>query len=200
MTYEELTARVRAMESRPAREYAVLAPVAEEGGELYLLFEVRSATLRTQPGEICFPGGGIETGETAAEGALREMGEELGLRPPLVELGAPLPRLWHQAGFATQPFLARLAPGWREALDPGRDEVAETFLVPLDFFRRTQPELYLCETTLVVPDNFPYDKIGFPQGGYPWRRGKLPVPLWQWGDKAIWGFTARIVLELVKGL
>ena len=59
------------------REASVAVPllVTEEGPGI--LFEVRSSDLQTQPGEICFPGGGIEGKESPAEAALRETKEEL---------------------------------------------------------------------------------------------------------------------------
>ncbi len=199
MTYEELTRKLRAAPPAPRRNYAVLTPVFEEEGALSLLFEVRSHTLRTQPGEVCFPGGRVEPGETPAQAALRETGEELGLHSPWVELGPALPEQWHQAGFCTHPFLGRLSPGWRDAIRPGRAEVEEVFSVPLDFFRRTPPERYPCETVTLPPPDFPYERIGFPQG-YPWRKGHTVLPLWVWKERPIWGLTARMVLSLVETL
>ena len=55
-----------------AVKFAVLVPLVEANGELHLLYEVRAATLQRQPGEVCFPGGRIEEGETAVQCALRE--------------------------------------------------------------------------------------------------------------------------------
>ena len=59
--------------------YAVLCPLVEKPDGLYLLFEVRAAGLR-QGGEVCFPGGRVDAGESAVDCALRETEEELGLR------------------------------------------------------------------------------------------------------------------------
>lgn len=42
--------------------YAVLCPLVERPDGLHLLFEVRSAALHRQPGEVCFPGGRMEAG------------------------------------------------------------------------------------------------------------------------------------------
>ena len=52
--------------------YAVLCPLVERPDGLHLLFEVRSAALHRQPGEVCFPGGRMEAGETPEQCALRE--------------------------------------------------------------------------------------------------------------------------------
>ena len=48
------------------RNYAVLCPLVERNGEPHVLLEVRAKELR-QGGEVCFPGGAMEAGETAAE-------------------------------------------------------------------------------------------------------------------------------------
>ena len=68
-------------------DYAVLIPfVTTEEGKA-LLLEVRSQLVK-QPGEICFPGGRVEAGETPAETAVRETCEELGLKPEDIEVFA----------------------------------------------------------------------------------------------------------------
>ena len=46
------------------RAFAVLVPLVEREDGLHVLYEVRALTLRHQPGEVCFPGGHIEAGET----------------------------------------------------------------------------------------------------------------------------------------
>lgn len=58
---------------RPA---AVLIPLLPNGNSYDVLFEVRSAGI-AQPGDICFPGGTMEPGETPEVAAVRETTEEL---------------------------------------------------------------------------------------------------------------------------
>ena len=62
---------------RLQRNAAILLPLVTVDGRDALLFEVRSKRLEMQPGEICFPGGRIESGETPERAALRELWEEL---------------------------------------------------------------------------------------------------------------------------
>jgi 8-oxo-dGTP pyrophosphatase MutT (NUDIX family) len=69
---------------------AVLAPIVLEP-EPSLVFTVRSAALSRHAGEISFPGGLQDPGETLAETALRETHEEIGLEPTLPRLLGALP-------------------------------------------------------------------------------------------------------------
>ena len=61
--------------------FSVTIPLIETEEGLSMVFEVRAAGLKTQPGAICFPGGRMEEGETALQCALRELKEETGISP-----------------------------------------------------------------------------------------------------------------------
>ena len=112
------------------RAAAVLVPVVERAEPTVLLTR-RSDALRNHRGQIAFPGGAVDAGETIEEAALREAREEVGLTPDLVRrvLG-PLPRYATGSGFIVTPVLAVVAP-FRPVPEPG--EVAEAFEVPLAF-------------------------------------------------------------------
>ena len=120
------------MARRPA---AVLVPVVDrapsQGGPTILLTR-RADTLSKHAGQIAFPGGAVDPGETAAVAALREAWEEVGLTAAHVRrvLG-PLPRYASGSGFLVTPVLAVLDPAFRPV--PAPAEVAETFEVPLAY-------------------------------------------------------------------
>ncbi|MDO4552201.1 MAG: CoA pyrophosphatase [Bacillota bacterium] len=177
--------------------YAVLAPLVEkEGGELQLLFEVRADTLDRQPGEVCFPGGRIEPGESREECVLRETREELGIPEKAVRIIGPLDYIQHTANFMMYPLLGLVEAEAAAAVKPNPAEVKETFLVPLSFFEKTPPEIYHYELIPRPEENFPDARLGFPDG-YPWQQGRRSVPIYEYEGHVIWGLTGHIVRWLV---
>lgn len=177
--------------------YAVLCPLVETTEGLSLLFEVRAASLRRQPGEVCFPGGQAEPGEDAAACALRETEEELAIpRGEIRVLGTP-DFICNQRGFLLQPVLGVVSAAGFAAMRPSPAEVAEVFTAPLSFFRQTPPQVYTYDLVPTEPENFPYDDIGVGPD-YRWSGGKVEVPVWYRQGHAIWGMTARLVRDLVS--
>ena len=80
-------------------------------------------------------------------------------------------------------------------LDPA--EVAEVFCVPVDWLKANPPAVYTYDLVPQVGKDFPYERIGFPQG-YRWRGGKVEVPVYDWPGYALWGLTARITRRLME--
>lgn len=177
-------------------EYAVLCPLVERPDGVHLLFEVRAANLR-QGGEVCFPGGRTEPGETPAACALRETEEELAIPPSAVELLGTPDFICNQRGFLLRPVLGLVSAAGLAAMVPSPAEVAEVFTAPLSFFRDTEPEVYSYDLAPQVPETFPYEAVGISRD-YPWSHGRTEVPVWHWQGHAVWGMTARIVRELVR--
>ena len=179
-----------------SRSYAVLCPLLEGADGLRLLFEVRAPQLR-QGGEVCFPGGKMEPGESALDCALRETEEELSIpREAVTLLGTP-DFICNQRGFLLRPVLGLVSQAGLQSLRPSPAEVAEAFTVPLAFFRETPPDLRRYELVPQVPEDFPYGPVGIPRD-YPWSRGQVEIPIWRYQGRAIWGMTARLVREIIR--
>lgn len=180
------------------RSYAVLVPLVEHEGETHLLYEVRAKTLRRQPGEVCFPGGRMEPGESPEECALRETWEELGIPPEQVKLLGRLDFIAHRANFLMQPILGVVDPKALSAsLRPNPEEVDEYFLVPLSRLLEAEPVEYTYELIPTPADNFPYELIGIPRD-YRWQHGQENVPVYPWQGRAIWGLTGRITRNFIQ--
>ena len=176
------------------RDFAVLIPLIRKNGEYHVLFEVRSQKLKSQPGEICFPGGAVERGEGKFAAAIRETVEELKVKLSQIEIIAPMDELITPAGLIIQPFLGILR-GYRGTFS--RDEVERVFTVPLRWFAKTQPQIYQTDVLTNPREDFPYERI---PGGrdYHWRTGIYEVLFYRYGENMIWGLTAKIMRQTAE--
>lgn len=111
ITADHLTRFVPPPGSTPRRG-AVLVLFAESAdGEPEVLLTERAHHMRSQPGQVSFPGGHIDPDETVAQAALREAWEEIGLVPEEIQVFGQLPELWlPPTNFAVTPVLGY----WRE--------------------------------------------------------------------------------------
>lgn len=118
-------------EDGSARESAVLMLFGEGPAGPDLLLTERSHTMRSHPGQVAFPGGAIEPGETPVEAALREAQEETGLDPAGVEIIGRLPALHIPvSNFAVTPVI-----GWWRDTSPvsvaSLEEVHAVYRAPI---------------------------------------------------------------------
>lgn len=195
---------IREVVACPPGASAVLIPILEEADTLQILLEVRSFRLRSQPGEICLPGGRIEKGETPLEAALRETREELLVKEDQIVVLGELPRTMGPS-LAPLYVFAGLLTDYRESFS--EEEVAYIMKVPLQYFLEHEPEHHLVRLKSVPDKDFPFDLI---PGGkdYRWREKSYDIPFYrdiragQADDPAgpvLWGMTAR-VLDQFAGL
>lgn len=178
------------------KEFAVLIPLIEEEGEVKLLFEVRSKDVR-QPGDVCFPGGKIEEGETETEAAIRETTEETGIGHEYIEVLGRFDSVLEVNRIRMHTTVGLLKDGWKDQLAPD-GEVAELFTVPLDFFRETEPDYYRGRI-IQDTEGFPYEKHGL-DPNYKWRDAWQDIFFWHWEGHTIWGLTAAIVQWMTEVL
>ncbi len=178
-------------------QFAVLVPLVERRDGLHLLYELRSASLRAQPREVCFPGGGMEPGESAADCALRETWEELGILPDEVQVLGALDFICHRSGFVLYPILGRIQEQALDRMTLNTEEVDQAFTIPLSALRAMAPEEYRYEMIPAPGEDFPYERIGIPRN-YPWKRGIESGPIYPWQGKAVWGMTGRITRHVLK--
>lgn len=152
---------------------AVLVPLYVEQDEVHAVFTERRQDLRRHAGEVSFPGGRQDEGETdLVTTALREAEEEIGLAPQAVEIvGALRPTPTIATGYAIYPFVGVIEPGLKWTLSAR--EVAQVL------------ELRLRD----VRDGYKRQRLI--------RRG-IPImtDTYVVADHLIWGATARILSDL----
>lgn len=175
---------------------AVMVPIVKTEEGWSLLFEVRAASLAWQPGEICFPGGKIDPEDASpADTALREMCEELTLCQEQIELVGPLNYLVTQIGVIIYPYVGVVRD--HTTIRPSDAEVAEVFTVPLSYFLETEPLVSQMEMATQPLPGFPYEWLA----DYPrdWKKRRTyPVYFYRYGDRVIWGLTAKVIDIFLK--
>ncbi len=176
-----------------SNHFSVLLPLIYLGGELHILFEVRSQLLNSQPGEICFPGGRIEDNEAPIESAVRETIEELNISYEQVEVMGELDILTTPFNMVLYSFCGLLKDIEDiHSIKFNRQEVASVFTVPVSELLKTTPISYPMSVIFDGQEGFPYHLI---ENGreYKWKSGNYPVYFYQYGDYVVWGLTAKIL-------
>lgn len=156
---------------------AVLLPLFRHDGEWTLLMTRRALHLRHHPGQLSFPGGRIEAGESSEAAALREAFEETGIAAGQIRLLGQLPAINTSTGFIVQPWLGLMDK--LPALQLQQDEVDSVLLLPLHEAlsdRRRQTEIW------------------------PLRGKKQRLFFIPWQQHLIWGASAEILYLLAQQL
>jgi 8-oxo-dGTP pyrophosphatase MutT (NUDIX family) len=156
---------------------AVLVPLyADAAGEIHAVFTKRREDLRRHAGEISFPGGRRDPGETLEQTALREAHEEVGLPAAAVEIvGALAPVGTFVTNYAIYPFVGVIEPGFAWVVHEA--EVAEVL------------ELRLAD---LVAGHSTKRLV---------RRGMaFRTDVYEVDGHMVWGATARILADLISRL
>ena len=176
------------------RESAVMILLTGDEEELSIIFEVRAHKLRSQPGDVCLPGGKVELGENPRETSIRETMEELNIKREQIEIIGDMDYYISPYGNIMHAFVSKLKYG---EIKPNEDEVHHVFKVPLKFFLEQEPLLYKMEIGPVNQEGFPFHLIN---GGkdYKFRKGYLDEYFYEYDGYVIWGFTAQIIKSFIE--
>jgi 8-oxo-dGTP pyrophosphatase MutT (NUDIX family) len=157
------------------RNAAVLVPLTYVNGEWLLLFTRRTDRVQSHKGQVSFPGGASDEGETTPEQtALREAEEEIGMRPADVKVLGRLSQLITISSYRVTPVVG-VVP-WPYAFKVASIEVARVFTIPLLWLsdRNNYWEFFLRDSNRSLITYHPYD-------------GEL-----------LWGATARMTVTFLK--
>lgn len=175
------------------KKAAVMVLIKEENDEKYVVFEVRSNKLRSQPGDVCLPGGKVENNETPKEAAIRETIEELKLNNNDIEVIGEMDHFISPYGLIMYPFVGVLKG---EIGEPNKSEVDHVFKVPLSYFIKEDPLLYEMKIGPISTEGFPFHLINRGQD-YKFRTGILEEYFYVYEDYVIWGFTAAVIKNFI---
>ncbi len=158
------------------RNAAVLIAITEREEPGILLLH-RPSNMRAHPGQIAFPGGKLDDGETPIEAALREAHEELGINPrDVCVIGASDAYKTH-SGYEITPVLA-VVPGDIE-IHPNPMEVAQWFEAPVSH--------------VLNPANHEPQFVE-------WEGAMRSFYQIDWQEHQIWGVTAALLVNLSRRL
>jgi 8-oxo-dGTP pyrophosphatase MutT (NUDIX family) len=134
---DDMNERARMIpENVKLRPAAVLIPIIMRGDEAMVLLTERTAHLSNHAGQVAFPGGRRDAGETALAAACREAHEEIGLAPEFIEPVGYLDGYLTITAYMVTPVVALIRPGF--SLRAEANEVADIFEVPLAFLMTPQ--------------------------------------------------------------
>jgi len=163
-----------------SRRSAVLVPLFDEGGAAHVVLTRRSQHLRAHKGEVSFPGGRQDDGETLVEAALREAREEIALDTTDIEIVGELDHLSTVSSNSSIVPYVGVLPARPTGLVPNPDEVEAVLVVPLD--------------ELVRDDVHRTELWRWPPTGETAR----PMHFFDLYGDTIWGATARMLMNLLR--
>jgi 8-oxo-dGTP pyrophosphatase MutT (NUDIX family) len=161
------------------RQGGVLILLYEKKDQTHLVLTRRRDDLQSHAGQISFPGGRRERGETLQATAIREAHEEIGVHPAELDLLGRLSSLYiPPSDYEVHPFVAWYNNG-RPTFIPQESEVAEILEVPLSH--------------LLDPATRVWEK-------WELRGFELDVPFYLVAGHKVWGATAMMLSEFLSRL
>lgn len=182
---------------RDMRRASVAILIVEIDSRINIVFEVRAKHMRSQPGDISFPGGKIDFNESQKEAVSREICEELGLQSEDFEIICPLDILVTHYNLLIHPFLGYIKNF--DNIKINKDEVDHIFTVPLEYLLNIQPHIENNKVLVNRTEGFPFHLIN---GGenYKFKEGIYKSLFYTYKDYVIWGITALILEDFLNSL
>ncbi|MCG8640237.1 MAG: CoA pyrophosphatase [Desulfobacterales bacterium] len=188
---------------------AVLVPLICIDGEMHLLFQKRSESIR-QGSEVCFPGGLFDpqTDKDYEDTAIRETIEELGIDRNHIKLLGRLDTLVSVLGVTVDPFLSVIQADALSSLKPNPSEVAKVFTLPVSVFCEDNLEIY--SVRLMAQSSYidkkgkeflllPSEELGLPEIYHnDWGGMHHRVLVYKTEQGVLWGITAEIIHDMVS--
>lgn len=158
---------------------SVLIPLMEHQNSICVVLSKRTDNVPHHKGQICFPGGSRESGDSSLlDTALREAEEEMGIRRDDVLILGRMEPVPTMTKFIVTPYVCSVPMDYR--FTPDVFEVEEIFSVPLSTFLEFE-KYRMAETVF--------------------KGSSYPVYFVDYNDRTVWGATAKILrkfAELVK--
>ena len=156
---------------------AVLIPLVWYDKQWHLLFTRRTDTVESHKGQVSFPGGACDEGETTPEEtALREADEEIGIQPGDVKVLGRLSNLITITYFRVTPVVGVVR--WPAVFRVGAHEVARIFTIPLAWLANSS-------------NRWQFEMPG---------RNRSLIAYHPYDGELLWGATARMTVDFLSVL
>jgi len=156
---------------------AVLIPLVHEAEDWHVLYTRRTDHVESHKGQVSFPGGACDSGETAPEQtALRETQEEVGIDPQTVRILGRLPNMVTITSYRVTPVVGVI--DWPSVFRISEREVERVFTIPLSWLADA------------------HNRWELP---FPGRRGSL-IAYHPYDGELLWGATARMTVSFLEVL
>jgi 8-oxo-dGTP pyrophosphatase MutT (NUDIX family) len=156
---------------------AVLIPLVWDDDQWHLLFTRRTDTVESHKGQVSFPGGACDEGETTPEQtALREAEEEIGIQPTDVKVLGRLSNLITITYFRVTPVVGVVR--WPVVFRVGAHEVARIFTIPLAWLANSS-------------NRWQFEMPG---------RVRSLIAYHPYDGELLWGATARMTVDFLSVL
>lgn len=172
---------LKKMFNDPARHAAVLIPLLRKNNAWHILLIRRTEMQKDiHSGQVAFPGGRCDPGDTSAEAAaLRETHEELGIAPSDVQILGKLNDFLTISNYQVTPVVGTIP--WPYSLQPSPEEVSRAFTIPLSW--------------LNDPKNMEISQREIPGLG-----SASVIYFKEYDNEVLWGVSAMFTLELLDSL